>query len=143
MVSASDQPQSVCVTPGAAMTDTSSTAVTARSARSKACGAPSFETASCDTAATHKRAPPSTKNVRTACQSQLTLDVSPCGVAPVRCAKSVRLVNGPSAHSCENGAMPTKPAVLVATPSIGFAANEISSTYTPGARYSGITIRSF
>src|SRR6266702_1667146 len=33
---------------------------------------------------------------------------------------------------------PTKPAVLVPTPAIGLMADGTSSTYTPGARYSGI-----
>src|SRR4029450_6655408 len=35
-------------------------------------------------------------------------------------------------------ATPTKPAVLVLTPSMGRGPSSISSTYTPGARYSGI-----
>src|SRR4051794_9723744 len=34
--------------------------------------------------------------------------------------------------------MPAKPVVLVATPSIDFDRNVVSSTYTPGDRYSGI-----
>src|SRR4051795_8798426 len=34
--------------------------------------------------------------------------------------------------------IPAKPVVLVATPSIAFARNETSSTYTPGDRYSGM-----
>jgi hypothetical protein len=34
--------------------------------------------------------------------------------------------------------MPAKPVVLVGTPSIDFDLKLTSSTYTPGARYSGI-----
>ena len=37
-------------------------------------------------------------------------------------------------------ATPTTPTVLVLTPSIGFEPVSISSTYTPGARYSGMWI---
>src|SRR5215469_13993806 len=37
---------------------------------------------------------------------------------------------------------PTKPVVVVLNPSIDFARKETSSTYTPGARYSGIRFSS-
>src|SRR5947209_1021069 len=38
---------------------------------------------------------------------------------------------------------PTKPAVLVLTPSIDFERKLVSSTYTPGDRYSGIRLPPF
>jgi hypothetical protein len=51
---------------------------------------------------------------------------------------------GPSEyHTGPNLAKPTNPVVLVATPSIDFDRKLTSSTNTPGARYSGITIPLF
>src|SRR3954471_14399964 len=55
-------------------------------------------------------------------------------------SKSRKLVSSSGSPSVgPNRVGPTNPAVLVLTPSMLFWRNVVSSTYTPGARYSGIT----
>src|SRR5256885_5669338 len=54
-------------------------------------------------------------------------------------SKSAKLVSSSgSPLTGPKSAGPTKPAVLVLTPSIDFDRKLTSSTYTPGAKYSGI-----
>src|SRR5437660_9178918 len=54
-------------------------------------------------------------------------------------SKSAKLVsNSGSPQIGPHRAGPTKPAVLVLTPSIDFDRKLVSSTYTPGDKYSGI-----
>src|SRR3954469_24159787 len=51
---------------------------------------------------------------------------------------SPKLVTRIGTSSGPRSATPRKPAVLVETPSIGLLPVSISSTYTPGERYSGM-----